>query len=264
VRPVLPSVLVVLAACLAACTSGSGSAEPTTVPTLATTTLPPRDTSTTRPTIVTVPGSPRTTTTLPTELGPGGARIVGTVVGPQGPVGGATVLVERLAGTAVSSARLTTDTAGAFLVASVLGGRYRVRAWRPPDLVQLEPEAFFLGAEEARTLELRVDRFGELNVRVTADADPLPADDFFHVKVFVYSASVSDSGGVLATPRPGFEVQLAGGALIPTGVNSAVTDNRGEALFRARCREPGPSAGEAVVAGQRFPLGLPACARPRG
>src|SRR4051812_930781 len=51
-----------------------------------------------------------TTTTIP--LGPGGATIDGNVLGPAGPVPGATVHIERLVGDAVGPADIQSDPAG--------------------------------------------------------------------------------------------------------------------------------------------------------
>src|SRR5438067_11007718 len=64
-----------------------------------------------------------TTTSIP--LGPGGASISGTVNGPNGPVPGATVHVERLVGDGVGATDVASNAAGQFLVPNVLGGRYR-------------------------------------------------------------------------------------------------------------------------------------------
>src|SRR3954468_15484125 len=69
-----------------------------------------------------------TTTSIP--LGPGGATLNGTVTGPDGPVPSATVHIERLVGDASGSADVATQPDGTWTAPGLLGGRYRVRAWR--------------------------------------------------------------------------------------------------------------------------------------
>lgn len=60
-----------------------------------------------------------TTTTVP-AIGPGGASIVGTVLGPNGAVGGATVEADRLVGDRVATTTVTTAADGSFLIGSIL------------------------------------------------------------------------------------------------------------------------------------------------
>jgi len=98
----------------------------------------------------------RTSSTV--ALGPGNASITGSVTGPDGAVPGATVRVERIVGTSIGTTDVTTQADGTFAVPTILGGRYRVRAWRAPDLALVKPEIFYLQSSEPRTLALRVDR----------------------------------------------------------------------------------------------------------
>lgn len=255
----------VLVAAVAGCSSGSSSSSPTTIATSTTTSEPPPATEPTLATstsspIVTVPGSERTTTTLATGFGPGGAQISGRVVGPSGPVDGARVRVERAVGGTVSAQDLMTGPGGSFSLPSILGGRYQLRAWKAPDLAQPEAEAFFLAANEARDIELRVERFGSLNVQVTADGDPLPAGEPFNVSVLVYSASISAAGELLASPIPGPQVIITTGErLAHVGSDRSIADARGVATFRMQCLSGGGTTGEVFVSGGRFPLGLPPC-----
>lgn len=251
------------------CSSAGGRATPTTEAGTATsrvsevTRATVRQTSTTAISVVTVPGSPRQTTSVPGGLGPGQARITGTVVGPSGPVSGAVVRIERLAGGAAGSTDLTSGQGGGFVLASVLGGSYRVRAWKSPDLAQVQARSFFLAADESRNLELKVDRFGNVNVRVKADPEPLPPVDPFTLTVLVYTGTVAPGGELLATPRPGLVVQVVpAGDLVLVGANQATTDANGVVTFRLRCSDGGPADGEVVASGGRFPLGLDTCPAP--
>ena len=210
-------------------------------------------------TITTVAGPPRATTTIPLDISPGDARITGTVVGPQGPVPGATVRLERLVGPEPATVEANAPS-GSFTFASIRGGRYRISAWRAPDLLQTQPDAFFLAADETKTIDLRVTTIGDLNAQATVEPNPPPADEPFSITVFVFAGSVSDQGVLQASPRPGQEVQIAlGPSLGLASADRAVTDGGGRATFRARCRASGPAAADLVVVTARLPLALPAC-----
>ena len=262
-RPRLVASLAALAAlalAAAACGGGDGEATaPTTSPVVETTVEPTTTTAGPTTTTTTVPGRPRQTTTVPTELGPGSARILGSVVGPQGLVTGATVRVERLVGDEVASINLGAGD-GRFSLPGIRGGSYRVRAWKAPDLALTTPEVFFLAADEVKNLELRLSRVTDMSVRVETDVARLPAEDPFTVTVQVYTGTVTDQGTVQGVSRPGVTVQVAVGAgLTLLGSDRATTDAAGKALFRMRCTAPGQPQADAVVESTRVPLGLPPC-----
>ncbi len=249
------TVLVVFALAGAAC--GDSNKPPPPPPSTAPTTTEPATTTTAE--IVTVPGRPRPTTTLATEILGGQARIAGTVVGPSGPVTTATVRVERLVGTEVTTTDLTA-TNGAFNLPSIRGGHYRVRAWNRPDLVQLEPEVFFLAADETKTLELRMIKVADVSVETTIEPNPPPPNDVFTATVFVYAGSVNEEGILHAIPRTSLPVVLAvGSGLQLESPSTATTDAGGRASFRLRCVTAGPHPADLIVANLRISLGLPPC-----
>jgi hypothetical protein len=203
-------------------------------------------------------------TTLTTALGPGTARLAGTVSGPDGPVQGATVRVERLLGDAPTATTLTTGPGGQWALDAINGGRYRVRAWRPPDLAQLRPVVFFLGATEARTVTLTLARYGDENAVATVKPDPPVVDQPATVVVGISSGGIDANGVLHASPRPGVSVQLVATAgLVLDSPDTAVTDGAGNASFSVHCvKGPAPAA-QAVVAGNPHRLELPACAPAR-
>lgn len=264
-RAAWAAALLLVAGGAVACSGGgaSGASATTTQATPApevTTTLAPRPTSTTLP-LPTIPGTPRSTTTLATGLGSGRARISGTVVGPRGPVAGATVRIRRSVGSSVVGTDLVTNAAGTFVLDGVQGGRYVARAWKPPDLAQMAAEGFFLGVDESRTLQLRVDAVATVSVRSTTDADPLPVDAIVNLTVLVFAGTVDAGGELLASPLPGTSVRLVPGPRVATvGGDRSVADGNGEATFRIRCNSAGDTAGELVVGDTtRFSLSLPPC-----
>lgn len=258
--------VLVLALLAAACPgrSGSDSAGPATT-VAAPSTAAPETTAVAPTTVVTAPPVTRTTTTLSSALGPGNARLTGVVNGPEGPVPGATVQVERLFGDKVDGTRIQADAAGQWSVTAINGGRYRLRAWRPPDLVALQPFLLFLAANETANVTLAVERHGPDHIVGNFAPNPPVRDQPAALVVTVALGQVDGDGTLRISPRPAVPVQLvitAGLALESPDV--AVTDGAGNAAFAVRCTQAGaPPAVAVVIAGVSRPLALPACAEPR-
>ena len=232
-------VLVALVALVTAgCTSGddAGTAAPTTVEpttTVASTTSTVRSTTTTT-------GVPRTTTTTIVTLGPGDATIGGTVSGPAGPVDGATVRVERLVGRSVATADVTTSAGGLWQMASILGGSYRVRAFKPPDLAQSPVEAFFLAATERKTIDFRLPAAGGEKITAVVNPNPPRVDQPATITITVGIGRVDDQGRPAITPRPGVPLTLVGGpGVVVESTPVVVTDGSGSASWRFRCTAEG-------------------------
>jgi hypothetical protein len=251
-HPAIFASLVVLAVLGSGCTKTKTAAPP---PTTTTTTEP----ATTTTDVITVPGRPRTTTTVATDILGGAATISGTVSGPQGRVTTAIVRVERLVGSNVATMDVVA-TSGVFNLTGVRGGRYRIRAWNRPDLVELDPQTFFLAADEQKSIDLQVTRVRDLNVETTVDPNPPTGGDPFTVTLFVYAATVSDQGVVQAIPRPSLPVLLVvGSGLQPQTAAFATTDPGGRVTYRLRCTAAGRQGADLVAANTRVPLDLPPC-----
>jgi hypothetical protein len=82
----------------------------------------------------------------PVMLTGGSARLTGTARGPDGPVAGATVRVERFVEDQVGRLDVTAGPDGTFVVRNLPGGRYRVRAWLRPFLTSTQSAVTFLAA----------------------------------------------------------------------------------------------------------------------
>ncbi len=259
--------LLLVAAVLATSCGGGGDDEseptPTTSPipdttaVIEVTTAPP--TTEEEPETTIARGNPRTATTLSTAIGPGTARIVGTVNGPEGPVTGAVVKVERFVGTVVAQAEAQTQ-AGGWSVESILGGSYRVTIFRPPDLAQIAPDVFFLAADETKVLTTTLIRLGENSITASIDPNPplvgLPA----LLTVRFGSGGVDAAGRVVVTPRPGIRVQLNLASSIGLeSVAIVVSDGAGAAAWQVRCLQPGQFPASLLVGNASSSLVLPPC-----
>lgn len=245
----------VAALTLSASCSGGGKKAVTT------TTAPPPAPATTIAPVVVAPGNPRVASTLPPEIEGGDATLTGTVLGPGGPVDGATVRVERLVGDTVTGVNAETLPGGRWQLIGIRGGRYRVRAWKAPDLAQLQPEVFFLGATDARELPLMVASFGQAGLVGVVEPSPPLVGQPANVLVQVTSATVSADGLVRSTPRSGVAVQLAvTGALALQAPPLQTTDANGAAAWKVQCTQASPFTATAAIAGVPTALALPPCA----
>lgn len=203
--------------------------------------------------------SGRTTTTI--NNSPGQAHISGFVVAPQGAVPGATVHVERLVGDGVLALDVATNPDGSFHVDNVQGGRYRLRAWRVPDLALTTPSIFFLGGTENKTgLNLQVNQYTGTNVAPVIAPNPPSVGDPANLAVQVTTVVVDPTGIVRATPMVGVQVDLQGsGSWQLQSSSTAFTDGFGQALWHLTCTSTGAQPLSAAVNGVSYPLNLPAC-----
>lgn len=184
-----------------------------------------------------------TTSTTAVVLGPGSSALAGTVQGPDGAVAGATVRVERLVGDAVASADVETGPEGAWSITGVLGGRYRVRAWRVPDMAMVEPQILFVAGGQRAELALVVERFGQLVVDTAIAPDPPPVGGRMSLLIRLSSRTVDADGVVRGQPRRGVTANLMPGpGWALEGSSTATTDDSGNVTFTLVCRAPGPQS----------------------
>lgn len=151
----------------------------------------------------------------PVEMTGGESRLNGTVVGPDGPVPGASVAIERHTSHGIGTLLVTTDEAGTWTAGRLPGGRYRVRAWLPGLMTTGGSEVRYVAEKESA--EFTFSMWG---------VDPTPSLEFVHggaiyesrtgeVAVVLSRRYVDDEGIVVTAP-------IAGG-LITVEVTSEVT-----------------------------------------
>lgn len=176
-----------------------------------------------------------TTTTIPPNTGL--ARVTGVVRGPEGPVPGATVRLERFILGETQVVDAVTGADGRYDVSGIGGGRYRVRAFLPPRLAQPSGEVIFLGLFEERALDLSVESFGEPRLSLAYAPDPPILGQAVNVAVRVASRQVDGDGVVRASSVGGATVTIvASGGMSATSSTSDVTDGSGQAVVTFQCR----------------------------
>lgn len=209
-----------------------------------------------------VPG--RTTTTV--AIGPGKATLEGVVTGPDGPVPGAVVHAERLVGDAAATVDVLTGADGRYVIPNVLGGRYRLRAWKasPDNLALVEPQVFFLEGSEKKAANLTVNRYQGVSVTAAIAPDPPLIEAPSNLVVQVVDRAVDPGGIVRSTPIPDVRAELFGSGdwKVLTPVATAA-DAAGRARWTLECQRVGQQP-LSVVVGETatFNLNLPACTVP--
>jgi hypothetical protein len=206
----------------------------------------------------------RGTTTTTVAMGPGPLQIVGRVEGPDGPVGGAIVRLERFVGDGSASVEVPTAPDGTWNVENVLGGRYRIRAWQQPSLAMIRAQVLFVEQGRHEPVFLRLDRYEGRRVDGVIAPDPPLVDEQANLKVRVADRMVDERGIVRTTPRPGISVRLtASGSWFVTSPNPQSTGADGAVTFRVECTDEGPQPLSVVLdGGESVPLDLPACVDP--
>ncbi len=203
-----------------------------------------------------------TTTTLP-AIRPGAATLNGSVFGPSGPVGGATVEADRVVGDQVASALATTAADGSWRIAGILGGVYRVRAWHAPNLAVTTPQLLFLGDSQDLTVSLELTSFPGPNVGVAITPAAPYVGQPANLLVQITNPTIGADGVLSYQPVAADRVQLTpGSGWSVSGPNPATTDASGNAVFQVQCRVPGSSPLIATVGtkGTPVPLQVPPCA----
>ena len=210
---------------------------------------------------VVAPAGPEEKEAVEIEMTGGKARLTGTVSGPDGPIAGATVGIQRVTSEGVGELQVPTNGEGKWAVDRMLGGTYRVRAWIPGISTT--------GGSEVRYIE--EDEKAEFAFTILA-VDPTPSIEFVHggaiyaahsgsVAMVMTSRAVDENGVIVTSPMAGALVTVQ----TTFGVNVAsspiqLTDANGTASFTLTCL--GVSSGGTITAtsgviSQTF--GLPDC-----
>jgi hypothetical protein len=249
-------------ALLAGCSRDDGKALPKPKVPETTTTTDPVDLTQVSLQPISVTGK-ATTTTRP--IGGGKGSIFGRVIDATGaPVPGAFVratyygdpakpeVIEALAG-----------DDGNYRFDQVLGGPWRIRAWKTPQLATLQDETFFLGYTEQRQVDLRVKAADDFTVTSSLAPNPPFIGTPVEVAVLVLSQTVDDNGVVHRSPVGGAAVTLnITGRWTMSADATQATDGTGRAAWTLNCLEVGLQPITAVVGGREWPLNLPACHDP--
>lgn len=174
----------------------------------------------------------------PIILKGGTAALAGVVEGPDGPVAGAVVSVERHTGEGSVSSRLTTDESGQWSLDLIQGGRYRVRAWVPDRLTMGRSEVLFLAEGQARNLAFSLWGVDPEPALGLVSTGPFHHGQVAEVAIGVTRKAIDADGVVKIIPLTFHPV--AGSVAGPVGLASGTlttTDGEGLARFLVQCPE---------------------------
>ena len=241
-------VLGVVALIASGCSKGDGKSLPTPGGSLTTTTTAP-DLSQ----VQLSPVSPGKTTSSTLPPGPGQASLAGKVIDDFGaPVPGALVRATWYIPTPPQVIEALTGPDGGFRFAQLRGGPWRIRAFRAPNLATLDAVALFLGAKEARTLDLKVKVVEDVSITGRTAPDPPFMFEDTELAVLVLNQTVDGEGKVQRSPVVGTTVSLVASAgwgfLGP--YEAKLTDERGVARWPLRCQTAGPQPITASAVGR--------------
>lgn len=254
--------LVLLLPLLAACSKDEGKALPPPRPEESTTTTEPINLTSVSLEPIAVDGKP-TSTTRP--LGGGKASLAGRVIDSFGnPVPGAFIRAIYYGDPNKPEAiEAYSQEDGTYRFDQVLGGRWRVRAWKAPEMATLDDAVFFLGYTENRQLDLKVKAATDYIVTSSIAPNPPFTGTEVEVAVLVLSQTVDEEGVVRRSPVGGAAATLVIIGKWVLGSESTVgTDSNGRAAWTLTCTEPGRQEISANVGGRDWSLSLPACMDP--
>lgn len=196
----------------------------------------------------------------------GTATVAGTVTGPDGPVAGATVRVERFVGDRSGSVTVSAGADGRFVVGSVHGGRYRVRAWLQPSLASDGSSVAFLADEQGAVanFDLTVARHDGRNLQAALDLTSISVGGSARVRALFTKETVDDNGIVVGTGISGAKVTLsenAGYLVDPGSPNPGTTADSGLVSWKVTCQKEGSPTLTVTAQDLTATVKLPACAK---
>lgn len=207
--------------------------------------------------LATAPSEVEPTSTI--AFGVGRVTLTGVVEGPDGPVEGAVVRIERLVEKSVASIDVATDAQGRYRLNRVQGGRVRIRAFRAPDLAALEPIVTFASGE-FRT-NVIVKRFDQTSVQWSLAPSQPRVNEPANIVIQVSRQEVGTDGVLRQVPVPAVGVTVTPLGLLQNDiVQETLTDQRGRVLVPLRCLgEGGAELQVALATGESAQISPPSC-----
>ncbi len=210
------------------------------------------------PLVVPMPGPLGAAEPEPVLLTGGTAEIGGLVLGPDGPVAGATVRVERHTAAGSVAVDLVTDADGTWKLDGLLGGRFRVRSFVPGLLMQRSPDVFFLDENGRFRTDALLEGPSSIPVLEAHHVDTVTVGDAGPV-VFTAGLELVDAEGRLVL-MPQDRLQLGISLIGPVtllSANTVRTNEFGAGSFLISCQDVGPVTAllaQVLDETQSFPL----------
>lgn len=168
----------------------------------------------------------------------GSVELSGVVLGPDGPVAGATVEVQRHTADGIAFRTLLADEAGEWELSGLLGGRYRVRAWLPGVLAMGSSEVVFLAEEDSKRFEFSLWGIDPSPRLELVAHEQVYLDVPAAVAVVLTKPVIDERGVIVTTPIPNTQtiVSVSQNMSVLSGPTQS-TDAEGVARFVIVCNE---------------------------
>jgi hypothetical protein len=190
----------------------------------------------------------------------GRATVEGTVVGPGGPVAGATVHIERWVGSQSGAIDVATDGAGHFGSGGLLGGHYEVRAWRQPDLSTATASTGYLVDGGVFDTTVTMQQHNATTIQLAASTGVIQTGVPFTALALVTKQQVDTTGVVQTVPVNGEAITLVLDAgMSMTGNADTKTGADGLARWTLTCQTAGNHSMTATTADGDGSVKLPPC-----
>jgi hypothetical protein len=192
----------------------------------------------------------------------GTVAISGRVLGPDGPVEGATVVLTRWVNGVSGELRLVTDTDGKYSAEKIRGGVIEIYAYRIPDLSSGSSVILFAADQVVKDLQVGGLAGADIAWKLAAGKPIVGRPTTLSLSIS--TRQVDDTGRVGPRPVPGVLVRVVSiGSLQPQGEFERVTGDDGLVSFEVVCNAPGPSNLRIQLAtGEETDVEPPACAPP--
>jgi hypothetical protein len=197
---------------------------------------------------------------VPIPVRGGEATVEGTVTGPAGPVGGATVRIERWVGSASGALVVSTDGGGHFAAGGLLGGHYKVRAWQQPSLATFDAATGFVPYNGRLQVDVVMQQHDAYQVQLAPTAATATVGTGFGIVALVSREQVDTNGVVVDAAVNGESVKLAVDSAVKIdGANPAKTGANGFANWTLTCQTAGNFSATATTPDGKATARLPGC-----
>jgi hypothetical protein len=181
-----------------------------------------------------------TTGGFPISVHGGDLVMGGSVTGPDGPVSGATVRLERFVGGQSAQLDVRTNARGRWVAIDVYGGRYRFRAWQTPGLAMAGSDVQFIAADAEVDLALAVDRYDGSDITAEVDDVDPEVGATATVTALVTRQQVDPDGIITTAPASGRDARVTPfGPWELLGSPSGIIDDAGRVSWSFTCEATG-------------------------
>jgi hypothetical protein len=203
-----------------------------------------------------------TTTTINFSQGKGTVTVSGLVTGPDGPVDGATVVIERVVGDQTATLKVLANADGRYKASAIKGGVIRVSAYKVPDLAVAKPKVIYASGVIEIDIETQIYNGTDIQWALGPAQPYIGRVENLSVRVAV--KRVDPDGIVRFAALEGIGVRVVPKAfLVPSGPAEKLTDKEGLVSFAMGCSDVGPSGLSVFLAsGEETAIEPRACAVP--